>query len=180
MIREEDIVRLLGTGLDSDMSSLSSDEEVTDNYPERELDNLLDNFDNDIGMAEFLAEIDEADQQIEIEPEASQVNENVDPLDLSFQPNQNKTFFTRGPYTNTKKWSRFIPILKKNIFWKNVPFTPPTIIIQPVINQPVLTKIVNPIDYFTKYFSNDDFKNMAKYTNIYAAQKNLKMLLHLK
>jgi len=48
MTREEDIVRLLGTGLDSDMSSLSSDEEVTGNFPERELENLLDDFDNDI------------------------------------------------------------------------------------------------------------------------------------
>lgn len=73
-------------------SSLSSDEEVTFNFPERELENLLDNFDDDMGMAEFLAEIDEADEQIEIEPEASQVNKNVDPLDLSFQPNQNTTF----------------------------------------------------------------------------------------
>lgn len=179
MIREEDIVRLLGTGLDSDLSSLSSDEDVTVNFPDRELENLLDDFENDFqGLADFLVEMDEADEQIEIEPKASQVNEqineNVVPLDLSFQPIQNTTSFTLGSYTSTKKWSRFIPILKKNIFWKNVPFTPPIFTIQSDLNQPVLTNILNPIDYFTKYFSNDDFKNMAKYTNIYAAQKNLK------
>jgi len=178
-MREEDIVRLLGTGLDSDMSSLLSDEEVTGNFPERELENLLNDFDNDIqGMVDFMAEIDEADVDIEIEPEASQVNGQINryevPLDLSLQSIQNTTSFTCGTYTKTKKWSRFIPILKKYIFWKNFPFTPPTITIQSVINHPVLTKVLNPIDYFTKYFSNDDFTNMAKYTNIYAAQKNLK------
>jgi hypothetical protein len=179
MIREEDIVRLLGTGLDSDLSSLSSDEDVTVNFPDRELENLLDDFDNDFqGLADFLVEMDEADEQIEIEPEASQVNEqineNVVPLDLSFQPIQNTTSFTLGSDTSTKKWSRFIPILKKNIFWKNVPFTPLIFTIQSDLNPPVLTNILNPIDYFTKYFSNNDFKNMAKYTNIYAAQNNLK------
>lgn len=179
MIREEDIVRLLGTGLDSDLSSLSSDEDVTVNFPDRELENLLDDFDNDFqGLADFLVEMDEADEQIEIEPEASQVNEqineNVVPLDLSFQPIQKTTSFTLGSYTSTKKWSRFIPILKKNIFWKNVPFTPPIFTIQSDLNPPVLTNILNPIDYFIKYFSNDDFENMAKYTNIYAAQNNLK------
>ncbi|XP_022167869.1 piggyBac transposable element-derived protein 4-like, partial [Myzus persicae] len=107
MIREEDIVRLLGTGLDSDLSSLSSDEDVTANFPDRELENLLDDFDNDFqGLADFLVEIDEADEQIEIEPEASQVNEQINesvvPLDLSFQPIQNTTSFTLGSDTNNK------------------------------------------------------------------------------
>jgi len=73
-------------------------------------------------MVDFMAEIDEADEEIEIEPQASQVNgqinRNVVLLDLSLQLNQNTTSFTCGTYIKTKKWSRFIPILKKIYFGK--------------------------------------------------------------
>jgi len=60
MSNEQEIINLLGNGRDSDFSSLFSDEEVIGNFPERELENLLHDFDYDQGgMINHTFEIEE-------------------------------------------------------------------------------------------------------------------------
>lgn len=124
MSNEQDIINLLGTGGDSDLSSLSSDEEVMGNFPERELENLLHDFDYDLdGMIDYTAKIAESceemglktketEMEIEVPPINNQVN---DVLDLSILPIQNILISQRSN-KNKNKWSRFISILKKYIF----------------------------------------------------------------
>lgn len=175
MINEQKIINLLGTGRDSDLSSLSSDEEVIGNFPERELENLLNNFDYDFeGM--IVAQIEESCEEMGMEIEVDETVMEIEHpqvtgvLDLSISQNIS---VPQNSNKSTNKWSKFIPNLEKNIFWKSVPFTPPTITIQRATNQLNLTTILNPIDYFTRYFSHNDFENMAIHTNLYASQKKI-------
>lgn len=42
-LRPNELIDLLSFGRDSDLSSLTSDEEITGNFPEREFENLLAN-----------------------------------------------------------------------------------------------------------------------------------------
>lgn len=162
-------------------------EEVIGNFPERELEKLLHDFDYDTeGMMDFTAEIEEscedmgiAMEETEMKIEVPQINEQVNTgvLDLMIPPIQNIPF-SHISNKNTNKWSKYIPILKKNIFWKSVPYTPPTITIRHATNQLDSTKILYPIDYFGKYYSFNDFENMAKYTNLYASQKKIKKFVN--
>jgi len=62
---------------------------------------------------------------------------------------------------------------KKDIKWDMKPLVCNEIDIQePVPELSTIYKTLNPLDYFMNYFPEGEFEKMAKYTNIYAKQKN--------
>lgn len=62
---------------------------------------------------------------------------------------------------------------KKDIKWDMKPMVSNEIDIeQPVPELSTIYKTLNPLDYFMNYFPEGEFEKMAKYTNIYAEQKN--------
>lgn len=67
-----------------------------------------------------------------------------------------------------------LPYYTKNeIKWSNRPFVSNFLKISPPAPELSTTyKTLLPIEYFSKYFPEEEFENMAKYTNIYAKQNN--------
>lgn len=61
---------------------------------------------------------------------------------------------------------------KKNIRWVQRPFSPPSVNLNTLRVSDCQDEICSPIYYFSKYFGDQDFENMAFFTNLYATQKN--------
>jgi len=60
---------------------------------------------------------------------------------------------------------------KRDIKWSQLPYSQPALSLEPVELPNYPKKILTPLDYFSKYFSENDFASMSKFTNIYAEQK---------
>lgn len=60
---------------------------------------------------------------------------------------------------------------KNNIKWVVQPFVSPKLTLDDIIlDFPILIDIPSPLHYFNRYFSDNDFEQMALYTNMYAHQ----------
>lgn len=59
---------------------------------------------------------------------------------------------------------------KRNIKWKKQPFIPPTISLEKLEEHIFPEEIPAPLDYFMKYFPDNEFEEMAKHTNTYTQQ----------
>lgn len=67
-----------------------------------------------------------------------------------------------------------LPYYSKNeMKWSNKPFVSNFLNISPPVPELSTTYMtLSPIEYFSKYFPEVEFENMAKFTNIYAKQNN--------
>lgn len=60
---------------------------------------------------------------------------------------------------------------KKNVRWVSQPFSSPKIALDDITQDfPIFLEILPPINYFSRYFSDNDFENMALFTYMYAHQ----------
>ncbi|KAE9525646.1 hypothetical protein AGLY_014173 [Aphis glycines] len=147
------ILELLGNGQDSDLSSLSGDdnnEEDENVFPTSELDRLLNDFtyfDDDDGNELF--------------PDLFDVDIPTGNDEIS------KTPTILSPMVN-------LPFVdKKDIKWDMKPLICHKIDIQqPLPELSTIYKILSPLDYLMNYFPEEQFEKIATYTNIYAKQKN--------
>ncbi|KAF0747096.1 piggyBac transposable element-derived protein 3-like [Aphis craccivora] len=124
MLRDEEILELLGDGNISEIGSPRIETEDID-FPFAEFENLLDNFDN--------------------------VNENC----LIVQDEE----WVPPPLTITSK---------SNIRWVQKPFKQPTLELDDVEQNNIILELKSPLQYFSEYFDDDVFENMAYHTNLYA------------
>ncbi|KAF0688531.1 piggyBac transposable element-derived protein 2-like, partial [Aphis craccivora] len=165
---EEDLIAMLNDGRDSDLSSLSSNDE-TEVFPNNEFQDLLTEF----GEDDFIALIND-DNEIEDDNIPTNIVCTIDnvPLDLTIQ---NEPTILTVDSNNTKlsiNWTDYKAIEKRDIKWFEVPFSAPKLSLQ-TVEHPIYPKnILTPLHYFSNYFSENDFINMAKFTNIYAEQKS--------
>jgi hypothetical protein len=139
-------------------------------------------YDCDFDLEDIENQFASEDEQFEpVEQQVLINNEilNEQPLNLTAS-NKKVNNITNIPFVeshndeNSIKWDKFIPIEKRNIIWEKKPFSPQVINLTPITEPIYPTTIPNPIDYFSKYFCENDFANMAKYTNLYSEQKKLK------
>lgn len=59
---------------------------------------------------------------------------------------------------------------KNCIKWKKQPYQPPTILLENLEKRHYPTEIPTPLEYFSKYFPDCEYQNMADFTNAYAEQ----------
>lgn len=175
---EDEMLAILNDGRDSELSSLSSGSDTEERFPENEFQNLL----NEVGNEDFMALINDIDvyENDEEENHTNEVDtfnnsdvENV-PIDMTVKNTPTPVHAVRfDTYNNCSiNWMTYNAIGKKEIKWSQLLFSPPALSLEPVERPNYPTKIPTPLDYFFKYFSENDFVNMAKFTNIYAEQKS--------
>ncbi|CAI6355190.1 unnamed protein product [Macrosiphum euphorbiae] len=129
MLRDEEILELLGDGNISEIGSPRSETEEID-FLFAEFENLLDNFDD----------------------------ENEDCLIVQDEE------WIPPPLTITSK---------RNIKWAQKPFNQPTIKLDDLEQNNNILELKSPLQYFSEYFDDDVFENMAYHTNLYAVQKGV-------
>eukprot|EP00102_Acyrthosiphon_pisum_P022242 XP_016659452.1 PREDICTED: piggyBac transposable element-derived protein 3 isoform X3 [Acyrthosiphon pisum] len=204
-----DIIELLGDGRDSELSSLSGDDDdfVDDNeYPcseieksskEQLFENVLDDFelfefedDEDFNVFAINNETVEDEQQSDnnayetVEDEQQSDNNAYETVEDEQQSDNNAYARPSTPAIPPRHIARRpvvehglhlnLPYYTKNeIKWSNRPFVSNFLKISPPAPELSTTyKTLLPIEYFSKYFPEEEFENMAKYTNIYAKQNN--------
>ncbi|XP_060865565.1 piggyBac transposable element-derived protein 3-like isoform X1 [Metopolophium dirhodum] len=211
-----DIIELLGDGRDSELSSLSGDDDdfVDDNeYPRSEIEksskeqmfeNVLDDFelfdfedDEDFNVFGINNETVEDEYEVfnlpmhQLEQQSdNNVNETVEdehePLQQGEQQSDNNAYARPStpaipphhiairPVVEHGLHLNNLPYYTKNeIKWSNRPFVSSFLKISPPAPELSTTyRTLSPIEYFSKYFPEEEFENMAKYTNIYAKQNN--------
>jgi len=164
---------ILNDGRDSDLSSLSSGSCTEERFPENEFQHLL----NEVGNDDFMDLMNDigADDDEE-EENAIDVNTLNDadngPIDMTIQnihPSVNEV--RRQNSESSINWMSYKAIGKRDIKWSQIPFSQPALFLEPVELPNYPKKILTPLDYFSKYFSENDFASMSKFTNIYAEQK---------
>lgn len=129
MLRDEEILELLGDGNISEIGIPRSETEEID-FSLAEFENLLDNFD------------DKNEYCLIVQDE-----EWIPP-----------------PLTITSK---------RNIKWAQKPFNQPTLKLDDVEQNNNILELKLPLQYFSEYFDDDVFENMAYHTNLYAVQKGV-------
>ncbi|CAI6343484.1 unnamed protein product [Macrosiphum euphorbiae] len=136
----------------------------------RPVENVLDDFelfdfqdDEDFNVFGINNETVEDEQQSDNNAYARPSTPAIPPCHIAIRP-----VVEHGLHLNN------LPYYTKNeIKWSNRPFVSNFLkISQPAPELSTTYKTLLPIEYFSKYFPEEEFENMAKYTNIYAKQNN--------
>lgn len=90
--------------------------------------------------------------------------------DISQESNVSAENITAPPQNHINYRTVLPGFPKKNIKWSESPFVRPKIHLKELKKRPVPNTLPPPIDYFLKYFTENDIEEMAGYTNIYAQQ----------
>lgn len=141
---------------------------------------LIDLIEADISDVEgdFFEDIDEDNTEV-INPQfkVDELDElladfdDVEHFELSDQYENEEADIGSSPTLETV--SKWFTMEKKNVRWVQQPFEPPSINLNILRESDGPNEIWSPIHYFSKYFGDQDFENMAFFTNLYAIQNTI-------